>query len=85
MESDIITKSLNNLQPTNNEDNYIKGRIVQKTKIKSFSNEKCSIFAIRIMDQTTEIKITAFNNLTTKFYDMIEVSNFINNKYHIIN
>lgn len=54
----------------------IKARVTQKSAIKTWSNPRGEgqLFSINLLDESGEIRATAFKNEVTKFYNMIEVN-----------
>lgn len=56
----------------------IKARVTGKSPIRSWSNAKGegTLFSFDLVDESSEIRVTAFREQCTKFYDMIEVSHF---------
>ncbi|KAJ7172077.1 hypothetical protein C8R46DRAFT_1215943 [Mycena filopes] len=52
----------------------IKARVVQKGEMKSFSNQKGDgqLFNVTLMDETGEIRATAFNLVATTLYDKLQ-------------
>lgn len=52
----------------------IKARVIQKSDIKHWSNAKGEgkLFSLTLMDETGEIKATAFNQVVDELYDRIE-------------
>lgn len=53
----------------------IKVRVLTKSQIRTWSNSRGDgkLFTIELVDESGEIRCTAFNNACDKFYDMIEV------------
>ena len=54
----------------------IKARVTNKTDIRTWSNARGDgkLFSLDLMDESGEIRATAFNAECDKFYHMIEVS-----------
>lgn len=55
----------------------IKARVIAKFPIKSWekNDTEGSLFNLKVIDETGEIRITGFNELIDKFYDKIEIDN----------
>lgn len=53
----------------------IKARVTSKPPIRHWSNAKGEgkLFSMDLMDESGQIRVTAFRDLVDKFYDMIEV------------
>lgn len=61
----------------------IKARVTAKSAIRTWSNAKGEgkLFSMDLMDESGQIRVTAFRDIVDKFYDMIEVSfHFHSNK-----
>ena len=54
----------------------IKARVTGKTHIKTWANSKGEgkLFSFDLVDESGEIRVTAFRDQCDKFYDLIEVS-----------
>ena len=54
----------------------IRGRVTQKSNIRTWSNSRGEgrLFNIVIVDESGEIRATAFNAEVDKFYNLIEVN-----------
>jgi len=54
----------------------IRGRVTQKSNIRTWSNSRGEgkLFNIVVVDESGEIRATAFNNEVDKFYALIEVN-----------
>lgn len=54
----------------------IKARVTAKSAIRTWSNAKGEgkLFSMDLMDESAQIRVTAFRDLVDKFYEMIEVS-----------
>lgn len=54
----------------------IKARVTAKAPIRHWSNAKGEgkLFSMDLMDESGQIRVTAFRDLVDKFYDMIEVN-----------
>ncbi|KAJ6618842.1 replication factor-A protein 1 [Mycena sp. CBHHK59/15] len=52
----------------------IKARVIQKGEMKTFSNQKGEgqLFNVTLMDETGEIRATAFNQVATALYDKLQ-------------
>lgn len=52
----------------------IKARVTNKSTIRTWSNAKGDgkLFSVNLLDETGEIKATAFNDQVDKYYDMLE-------------
>lgn len=53
----------------------IKARVVSKSNIRTWSNSRGEgkLFSMDLIDESGEIRCTAFRNECDKFYDMLEV------------
>lgn len=53
----------------------IKVRVTNKSPIKTWSNSRGEgkLFSMDLIDESGEIRCTAFRDMCDKFYDMIEV------------
>lgn len=72
--SDIITHPIVSLTPYQNKWT-IKVRVTNKSDIRTWSNSRGEgkLFSMDMMDETGEIRATAFNAECDKFYHMIEI------------
>ena len=54
----------------------IKARVTQKSAIRTWSNSKGEgkLFSMNLLDESGEIRATAFKDECDKYYDMIEVN-----------
>jgi len=54
----------------------IRGRVTQKSNIRTWSNSRGEgkLFSINLMDESAEIRATAFNQEVDKFYNLIDVN-----------
>ena len=52
----------------------IKARVTQKSDIKTWSNQKGDgkLFSVTLMDETGEIKATAFNAVVDELFDKLQ-------------
>ncbi|KAL6438135.1 hypothetical protein ACFW04_004397 [Cataglyphis niger] len=55
----------------------IKARVTNKSEIRTWSNSRGQgkFFSMDLIDESSEIRCTAFNNVCDKFYDLIEAGN----------
>ncbi|XP_030753386.1 replication protein A 70 kDa DNA-binding subunit [Sitophilus oryzae] len=69
-----MTHPITCLNPYNNKW-IIKARVISKTPIKTWSNSRGEgkLFSMDLVDESGEIRLTAFRELVDKFYDQIEV------------
>lgn len=69
-----ITYPISSLSPYQNKW-VIKARVMSKSNIRSWSNAKGEgkLFSFDVMDESGEIRCTAFKDQCDKFYDVIEV------------
>lgn len=69
-----LTHPIASLSPYQNKW-VIKARVMSKSPLRTWSNAKGEgkLFSIDLMDETGEIRATAFREQCDKFYDMIEV------------
>ncbi|XP_012231039.1 replication protein A 70 kDa DNA-binding subunit [Linepithema humile] len=74
--SDIATTPIAALSPYQNRW-VIKARVTHKPPIRTWSNSRGEgkLFSIDLIDDSGEIRCTAFRDMCDKFYDMIEVGN----------
>lgn len=74
-----VTVPISALSPYQNKW-VIKARVTAKSAIRTWSNAKGEgkLFSMDLMDESGQIRVTAFRDLVDKFYDMIEVSFFLN-------
>ncbi|XP_032668009.1 replication protein A 70 kDa DNA-binding subunit-like [Odontomachus brunneus] len=74
--SEISTTPIAALSPYQNKW-VIKVRVLTKSQIRTWSNSRGDgkLFTIELVDESGEIRCTAFNNACDKFYDMIEPGN----------
>ncbi|XP_058813344.1 replication protein A 70 kDa DNA-binding subunit [Topomyia yanbarensis] len=74
LSSDTLTHPINSLSPYQNKW-VIKARVMSKSAIRTWSNAKGEgkLFSMDIMDESGEIRVTAFKEQCDKFFDMIEV------------
>lgn len=58
----------------------IKARVVQKGNIRTWSNARSDgkLFSMDLTDGSGAIRATAFNDAVDRFYDMMEVREFLN-------
>ncbi|XP_065081416.1 replication protein A 70 kDa DNA-binding subunit [Ochlerotatus camptorhynchus] len=70
---DTLTHPINSLSPYQNKW-VIRARVMSKSAIRTWSNAKGEgkLFSMDIMDESGEIRVTAFKDQCDKFYDMIE-------------
>lgn len=70
-----VTVPISALSPYQNKW-VIKARVTAKSAIRTWSNPKGEgkLFSMDLMDESSQIRVTAFRDLVDKFYDMIEVS-----------
>lgn len=63
----------------------IKARVTGKTPIRTWSNSKGEgkLFSFDLVDDSGEIRVTAFREQCEKFFDMIEVSSALFLQYLI--
>lgn len=68
-----LTHPINSLSPYQNKW-VIKARVMSKSGIRTWSNAKGEgkLFSMDIMDESGEIRVTAFKEQCDKYYDMIE-------------
>ncbi|XP_062558412.1 replication protein A 70 kDa DNA-binding subunit [Armigeres subalbatus] len=71
---DTLTHPINSLSPYQNKW-VIRARVMTKSGIRTWSNAKGEgkLFSMDIMDESGEIRVTAFKEQCDKFFDMIEV------------
>ncbi|XP_055630999.1 replication protein A 70 kDa DNA-binding subunit [Toxorhynchites rutilus septentrionalis] len=71
---DHLTHPISSLSPYQNKW-VIKARVMSKSAIRSWSNAKGEgkLFSMDLMDESGEIRVTAFKEQCDKFYDVIEV------------
>jgi replication factor A1 len=52
----------------------LKARVTSRSEKKKWSNQKGEgqLFSVTLMDETGEIKATAFNNAVDQLYDLLE-------------
>lgn len=69
-----VTIPINGLSPYQNKW-VIKARVTAKPPIRTWSNAKGEgkLFSMDLMDESGQIRVTAFRDQVDKFYDMIEV------------
>lgn len=69
-----VTMPINALTPYQNKW-VIKARVTAKPPIRHWSNAKGEgkLFSMDLMDESGQIRVTAFRDLVDKFYDMLEV------------
>lgn len=69
-----LTHPISSLSPYQNKW-VIKARVVVKSPIRTWSNAKGDgkLFSMDVMDESGEIRITAFRDQCDKFYDLIQV------------
>lgn len=69
-----LTHPISSLSPYQNKW-VIKARVTAKSPIRTWSNAKGEgkLFSMDLMDESGEIRVTAFKEQCDKFYDMIEV------------
>ncbi|XP_025197374.1 replication protein A 70 kDa DNA-binding subunit [Melanaphis sacchari] len=72
---------VNNIHPINSLSPYqnkwtIRARVVNKAPIRTWSNQRGEgkLFSMDLLDESGEIRATAFNNECDKFFDMVEVN-----------
>jgi len=72
---------VNNIHPINSLSPYqnkwtIRARVIYKAPVRTWSNQRGEgkLFSMDLIDETGEIRATAFNNECDKFFDMIEVN-----------
>lgn len=72
--SNILTTPIVGLSPYQNKW-VIKARVVSKSNIRTWSNSRGEgkLFSMDLVDETGEIRCTAFRDQVDKFYDMLEV------------
>uniref|UniRef100_A0A182JRW5 Replication protein A subunit n=1 Tax=Anopheles christyi TaxID=43041 RepID=A0A182JRW5_9DIPT len=72
--SDSLTHPISSLSPYQNKW-VIKARVMSKSGIRTWSNAKGEgkLFSMDVMDESGEIRITAFKEQCDRYYDMIEV------------
>lgn len=70
-----VTIPISGLSPYQNKW-VIKARVTAKAPIRTWSNAKGEgkLFSMDLMDESGQIRVTAFRDQVDKFYDMIEVS-----------
>lgn len=70
-----VTVPINALSPYQNKW-VIKARVTAKSAIRTWSNAKGEgkLFSMDLMDESGQIRVTAFRDQVDKYYDMIEVS-----------
>lgn len=70
-----VTHPIVSLSPYQNKW-VIKARVTAKSAIRKWSNAKGEghLFSMDLMDESGEIRATAFRDLVDKFYDLIQVS-----------
>lgn len=71
---DQLTHPISSLTPYQNKW-VIKARVSNKSNIRTWSNSRGEgkLFSIDLIDESGEIKATAFRELVDKFYDLIEI------------
>lgn len=71
---DVLTHPINSLSPYQNKW-VIRARVMSKSGIRTWSNAKGEgkLFSMDIMDESGEIRVTAFKEQCDKFYEMIQV------------
>lgn len=71
---DTLTHPINSLSPYQNKW-VIRARVMSKSGIRTWSNAKGEgkLFSMDVMDESGEIRVTAFKDQCDKYYDMIEV------------
>lgn len=71
---DTLTHPISSLSPYQNKW-VIRARVMSKSGIRTWSNAKGEgkLFSMDIMDESGEIRVTAFKEQCDKYYDMIEV------------
>ncbi|XP_049281805.1 replication protein A 70 kDa DNA-binding subunit [Anopheles funestus] len=71
---DSLTHPISSLSPYQNKW-VIKARVMSKSGIRTWSNAKGEgkLFSMDIMDESGEIRVTAFKDQCDRYYDMIEV------------
>ncbi|XP_321709.5 replication protein A 70 kDa DNA-binding subunit [Anopheles gambiae] len=71
---DSLTHPISSLSPYQNKW-VIKARVMSKSGIRTWSNAKGEgkLFSMDVMDESGEIRITAFKEQCDRYYDMIEV------------
>lgn len=74
--SDICTTPIAALSPYQNRW-VIKVRVTNKSAIRTWSNSRGEgkLFSMDLLDESGEIRCTAFRDMCDKFYDMIEIGN----------
>ncbi|XP_072749031.1 replication protein A 70 kDa DNA-binding subunit [Anoplolepis gracilipes] len=74
--SDICTTPIAALSPYQNRW-VIKVRVTNKSAIRTWSNSRGEgkLFSMDLIDESGEIRCTAFRDMCDKFYDMIEIGN----------
>uniref|UniRef100_A0A182Y582 Replication protein A subunit n=1 Tax=Anopheles stephensi TaxID=30069 RepID=A0A182Y582_ANOST len=72
--SDSLTHPISSLSPYQNKW-VIKARVMSKSGIRTWSNAKGEgkLFSMDVMDESGEIRVTAFKEQCDRYYDMIEV------------
>lgn len=62
---------------------YIKVRVTKKTEKRNWSNEKSNgtVFTCNLIDQSGEIRATAFRDACDSFYDLIQIEH-VNLKFN---
>jgi replication factor A1 len=57
----------------------MKVRVIQKSPIRTWSNDRGQgkLFSMDLIDESGEIRATAFNEECEKFYSSIKVNNFL--------
>ncbi|XP_055586552.1 replication protein A 70 kDa DNA-binding subunit-like [Uranotaenia lowii] len=72
--NDTLTQPISSLSPYQNKW-VIKARVMSKSAIRTWSNAKGEgkLFSMDLMDESGEIRLTAFKEQCDKYYDMIEV------------
>ncbi|XP_035779088.1 replication protein A 70 kDa DNA-binding subunit-like [Anopheles albimanus] len=71
---DALTHPISSLSPYQNKW-VIKARVMSKSGIRTWSNAKGEgkLFSMDVMDESGEIRVTAFKEQCDRYYDMIEV------------
>lgn len=72
--SDSLTHPISSLSPYQNKW-VIKARVTNKSQIRTWNNAKGEgqLFSMDLLDESGEIRATAFRDMVDKYYDMIKV------------